>query len=56
VPNVNLSYREMQSSARQLQEGRQLIEADLQKLRRLVDSVVASGYVADAPSRQFGAT
>jgi hypothetical protein len=49
VPNVNLSYREMQSAARQLQEGGQLIEADLQRLRRLVDSVVTSGRVELSP-------
>lgn len=56
MPNVNLSYREMQSAARQLQEGKQLIEADLQRLRCLVDRVVAGGYAADSPSRRFEAT
>jgi hypothetical protein len=54
VPKVNDSYREMQSAAWQLREGGQLIEADLQRLKHLVDSVIASGYLADASSRQFG--
>jgi hypothetical protein len=36
VPNVNVTYVEMQSAARQLQAGEQTIEADLAKLKRLV--------------------
>ena len=42
MPNVNVSYGEIQSAARNLQVDEQFIEADLQKLKRLVDSLVAS--------------
>jgi WXG100 family type VII secretion target len=56
VPNVTVSYAEMQSAARQLQAGEQAIEADLAKLKRLVDNLVAGGYVTDTSSRQFEAS
>jgi WXG100 family type VII secretion target len=56
VPNVNVTYAEMQSAARQLQAGEQTIESDLAKLKRLVDNLVAGGYVTDASSKQFEAS
>ena len=56
MPNVNVTYGEMQSAARQLQAGEQQIEGDLSKLKRLVDNLVAGGYVTDASSRQFDAS
>src|ERR1022692_1730069 len=56
MPNVNVTYAEMQSAARQLQAGEQTIEGDLSKLKRLVDNLVAAGYVTDASSRQFEAS
>ena len=56
VPNVNVTYAEMQSAARQLQAGEQIMEGDLSKLKRLVDNLVAGGYVTDASSRQFEAS
>ncbi len=56
MPNVNVTYAEMQSAARQLQAGEQTIESDLAKLKRLVDNLVAGGYVTDASSKQFEAS
>jgi WXG100 family type VII secretion target len=56
VPNVNVTYGEMQTAARQLQAGEQTIESDLAKLKRLVDNLVAGGYVTDASSKQFEAS
>jgi WXG100 family type VII secretion target len=56
VPNVNVTYAEMQSAARQLQAGEQTIEGDLTRLKRLVDNLVAGGYVTDASSKQFEAS
>jgi WXG100 family type VII secretion target len=56
VPNVNVTYGEMQSAARQLQAGEQTIEGDLSKLKRLVDNLVAGGYVTDTSSKQFEAS
>jgi WXG100 family type VII secretion target len=56
VPNVNVTYAEMQAAARQLQVGEQTIEGDLAKLKRLVDGLVAGGYVTDASSKRFEAS
>ncbi len=56
MPNVNVTYAEMQSAARQLQAGEQTIEGDLTRLKRLVDNLVAGGYVTDASSKQFEAS
>jgi len=36
--------------------GEQTIEGDLSRLKRLVDNLVAGGYVTDASSRQFEAS
>ena len=56
MPNVNVTYAEMQAAARQLQAGEQTIEGDLSRLKRLVDNLVAGGYVTDASGRQFEAS
>ena len=56
LPNVNVMHAEMQSAARPLRAGGQRIEGDLSKLKRLVDNLVAGGYVSDASSRQFEAS
>ncbi len=56
MPNVNVMHAEMQSATRPLRAGGQRIEGDLSKLRRLVDNLVAAGYVSDASSRQFEAS
>lgn len=56
MPNVNVTYAEMQSAARQLQAGEQAIEGDLTRLKKLVDTLVAGGYVTDASSRKFQAS
>ncbi len=56
MPNVNVSYAEMQTAARQLQAGEQTISGDLARLKRLVDQLVAGGYVTDTSSKQFEAS
>jgi WXG100 family type VII secretion target len=53
VPNVNVTYADMQSAANQLRSGEQQIEGDLAKLKKLIDNLVASGYVTDSSSKQF---
>ena len=50
MPNVNVTYAEMPSATRPLRAGGQRIEGDLSKLKRLVDNLVARGYVADVSS------
>jgi len=56
LPNLNVMHAEMQSATRPLRAGGQRIEGDLSKLNRLVDNLVADGYVSDVPSRQFEAS
>ena len=56
MPNVNVTYAEMQSAARQLQAGEHTIEADLTRLKHLVDQLVAGGYVTDSSSKHFEAS
>jgi WXG100 family type VII secretion target len=56
VANVNVTYADMQSAANQLRNGEQQIEADLAKLKKLIDNLVASGYVTDTSSKQFEAS
>lgn len=53
MPNVNVTYADMQSAANQLRAGENQIEGDLAKLKKLVDNLVASGYVTDTSSKQF---
>jgi WXG100 family type VII secretion target len=53
MPNVNVTYAEMQAAARQLQAGEQTIEGDLTRLKHLVDNLVAGGYVTDTSSKRF---
>ena len=56
MPNLNVTYAEMQSAASQLKAGEQQIEGDLARLKQLIDNLVASGYVTDSSSRQFEAS
>ena len=56
MPNVNVTYADMQSAANQLKAGEQQIEGDLARLKQLVDNLVASGYVTDSSSKQFEAS
>jgi WXG100 family type VII secretion target len=55
MPNLNVTYVDMQSAANQLKAGEQQIAGDLARLKQLVDNLVASGYVTDSSSRQFEA-
>lgn len=55
MPNVNVTYEEMQQAARQLQAARQRIEDDLRGAKKQVENLVAGGYVTDRSSRQFQA-
>ncbi|HEX3516076.1 MAG TPA: WXG100 family type VII secretion target [Trebonia sp.] len=56
MPNLNVTYADMQSAAGQLRSGEQQVEADLARLKRLIDSLVASGYVTDTSSKRFEAS
>ena len=56
MPNLNVTYADMQSAAGQLRSGEQQVEADLTRLKRLIDNLVASGYVTDTSSKRFEAS
>ena len=56
MPNVNVTYADMQSAASQLRAGEAQIEGDLAKLKKLIDNLVAAGYVTDSSSQQFEAS
>jgi WXG100 family type VII secretion target len=56
VANVNVTYGEMESAAKQLQAGQQQITGDLAKLKKLIDSLVQGGFVTDTASKQFEAS
>jgi WXG100 family type VII secretion target len=56
MANLNVTYADMQSAASQLKSGEQQIQSDLARLKKLVDNLVAGGYVTDASSKQFEAS
>ena len=56
MANVNVTYGDMQSAAGQLKAGEQQINSDLARLKKLIDNLVASGYVTDSSSKQFQAS
>jgi WXG100 family type VII secretion target len=56
MPNLNVTYGDMQSAASQLSSGEQTIQSDLSRLQALVNNLVASGYVTDSSSKQFEAS
>lgn len=53
MPNVNVTYEEMRAAATRLNTGRGDIEAKLEELQKLVQSLVNGGYVTDQSSKQF---
>lgn len=56
MANLNVTYGEMQSAAGQLSSGEAQINGDLARLKKLIDNLVASGYVTDSSSKQFQAS
>lgn len=56
MPNVNVSYQEMQAQASRLQSGRQDIESRLAALQNEVRTLIQSGFSTDSASGQFNAS
>lgn len=50
---VKVNYDELQSTATQLGSGREEMIANLNRLKGLVDGLVASGFVTDQASGRF---
>lgn len=53
MPNVNVSYQEMQHQAARLRAEQQQIESRLQALRNEIQTLVGAGFVTDVASSQF---
>lgn len=53
MPNVNVTYQEMDSAASRINTGREEINQKLTELQKLVNSLVNGGYVTDTSSKQF---
>ena len=53
MANLNVTYGDMQTAASQLRSGETQINSDLARLKKLIDNLVASGYVTDSSSKQF---
>ncbi len=55
MPNVNVTYAEMQSAANQLKSAEEQMATDLSRLKQVIDNLVNSGYVTDSSSKKFEA-
>lgn len=53
MPDVNVTYEEMESVAQQLTSGYEDISGKLSQLKGRVDNLVGSGFVTDVSSKKF---
>jgi WXG100 family type VII secretion target len=53
MANINVDYQQVQTGAGQLQSGQEEITGQLQRLKTLIDNLVASGFVTDQASGKF---
>ena len=53
MPNVNVTYADMQSAATRLTAGGHQISGDLTNLQNMINQLVQGGYVTDSSSKQF---
>ncbi|RBY95911.1 WXG100 family type VII secretion target [Blastococcus sp. TF02-8] len=56
MPNVNVTYEQMEDAAGRLSNGRTEIDGMLGQLQSLVEQLVADGYVTDSSSKNFQAS
>jgi WXG100 family type VII secretion target len=56
MPDVRVTYAEMESAAKQLITGHQEITSKLSALKTMVDGLVQNGYVTDSSSKAFEAS
>jgi WXG100 family type VII secretion target len=56
MPDVRVTYAEMESAAKQLITGHQEITTKLSALKTMVDGLVQNGYVTDSSSKAFEAS
>jgi WXG100 family type VII secretion target len=55
MPNLNVTYADMEQMASRLKAAEAQMTADLQNLQRLVNQLVQGGYVTDKSSVAFQA-
>lgn len=51
--SISVKYEDLQSTATQLNSGREEMVANLTRLKGLVDALVSSGFVTDQASGRF---
>lgn len=56
MANINIDYAQLTSTASQLQTGQQNLEAELNRLRGLVGTLVSAGFKTDQASGKFDAS
>lgn len=53
MPDVNVTYEEMENAAQRLSAGQEEITSQLTQLKAMVDSLVGGGFVTDVASKAF---
>ncbi len=53
MPDMNITYGELQHVATQLTSGQNNIDSELARLKSLVENLVANGFTTDAASGAF---
>ena len=53
MPDVNVTYEQMESAAQRISAGQEEITSQLTQLKAMVDDLVESGFVTDIASKAF---
>lgn len=53
MPNLNVTYADMNDGATKLRSGKDEIDQNLQQMKARVDDLVSNGYVTDQSSPAF---
>lgn len=53
MPNLNVTYEQMNTAAQRLRTGQNELQSKLNELKTMIDGLVAEGYVTDKSSKAF---
>jgi WXG100 family type VII secretion target len=53
MPDVNVTYEQMENAAQRLSAGQEEITSQLSQLKSMIDELVSSGFVTDVASKAF---
>jgi WXG100 family type VII secretion target len=53
MPDVNVTYEQMENAAQRLSAGHEEITSQLTSLKSMVDELVSSGFTTDVASKAF---